>query len=129
MALKFTFFLVILSYLAMIPWVSGMYFVSRDEWGALPPKEAYTPITDPKGVKVHYLGATFVGVEHSQCDDKMRSVQASQMSEEYFDFAYSLAVCQHGYVYDGRGRKNRSGANGDQQLNADHYAVLAFLAK
>ncbi|RYP52818.1 hypothetical protein DL768_002067 [Monosporascus sp. mg162] len=129
MASSAAFSLTILSYQAIIPQVSGMYFVSREEWGAQPPKEDYTPMTDAKGVKIHYLGALFSGREHSECDDMMRSVQSDQMSGEYFDVAYSLAVCQHGYVYDGRGKDHRSGANGDQQLNADHYAVLAFLAK
>ncbi|RYP56925.1 hypothetical protein DL769_009817 [Monosporascus sp. CRB-8-3] len=129
MASGAAFCLAILSYQAIIPQVSGMYFVSREEWGAQPPKEDYTPMTDAKGVKIHYLGSLFSGREHSECDDMMRSVQSDQMAGEYFDVAYSLAVCQHGYVYDGRGKGHRSGANGDQQLNADHYAVLAFLAK
>ncbi|KAF2271506.1 uncharacterized protein EI97DRAFT_265529 [Westerdykella ornata] len=119
----------LLSYLSLIPGVSAMYFVSREEWGAQPPKEPYKDMTNAKGVKIHYLGAVFSGREHAQCDDMMRSVQADQMSGEYFDVAYSLAVCQHGYVYDGRGKGHKSGANGDQQLNSDHYAVLAFLAK
>ncbi|KAH7115608.1 hypothetical protein EDB81DRAFT_862213 [Dactylonectria macrodidyma] len=129
MAPRVAFLLSILSYLAIIPGASGMYFVSREEWGAQPPKEAYIPMTDARGVKIHYLGALFSGREHSECDNMMRSVQSDQMSGEYFDVAYSLAVCQHGYVYDGRGKGHRSGANGNQQLNADHYAVLAFLAK
>lgn len=122
-------FFTILSYLTLVPGVCGMYFVSREEWGAQPPKEAYIPMTNAKGVKVHYIGESFSDIGHSLCDDGMRAIQADQMSREYFDFAYSLAVCQHGYVYDGRGKGHRSGANGNQQLNADHYAVLAFLAK
>ncbi|KAJ9413420.1 hypothetical protein QL093DRAFT_2122897 [Fusarium oxysporum] len=31
--------------------------------------------------------------------------------------------------YDGRGKGHQCGANGDKQLNANHYAVLAFLGK
>ncbi|KAM5359656.1 hypothetical protein ACJA88_015076 [Fusarium oxysporum] len=122
-------FLTILSSLAMIPEVSGMYFVSRKQWNAQPPKEDYTPIANPKGIKIHYLGSLFLGKEHSECDNQMRSVQSDHMSGEYFDVAYSLAVCQHGYVYDGRGKGHQCGANGDKQLNANHYAVLAFFGK
>ncbi|KAL4893294.1 hypothetical protein BDV59DRAFT_29180 [Aspergillus ambiguus] len=118
--------------LAVLPCTSAMYFVSREGWGARAPEEAYTPISSPKGVKIHYLGGFFEGREHIRCDDFMRQTQDYQMDvsdENYFDFAYNLAVCQHGYVYDGRGKGHRSGANGNQQLNADHYAVVAFLAK
>ncbi|KNG91579.1 hypothetical protein ANOM_000008 [Aspergillus nomiae NRRL 13137] len=113
-------FFVMLSYLMMIPGVLAMNFVSREEWKARAPKEAYKPMTDAKGVK------------HSECDDFMRSVQNEHMDEspeDYFDIAYNLAVCEHGYVFDGRGKGHRSGANGNVQLNSDHYAVLAFLGK
>ncbi|KAB8068822.1 N-acetylmuramoyl-L-alanine amidase domain-containing protein [Aspergillus leporis] len=122
----------VLSYLTMISGVSGMNFVSREDWKARPPKEDYTPMTDAKGVKVHYLGPEFSGKPHAECDDFMRSVQNEHMDdspENYFDIAYSLAVCEHGYVFDGRGKGHRSGANGNVQLNSDHYAVLAFLGK
>ncbi|MFG2908994.1 peptidoglycan-binding protein [Kitasatospora sp. NPDC048286] len=43
------------------------------------------------------------------------------------DIGYSLAVCQHGYVYEGRGKNAQNSANGNPQLNRDHYAVLAFV--
>ncbi|RAQ54340.1 N-acetylmuramoyl-L-alanine amidase [Aspergillus flavus] len=125
-------FFAMLSYLMMIPGVLAMNFVSRAEWKARAPKEAYKPMTDAKGVKVHYLGPQFSGKQHSECDDFMRSVQNQHMDEspeDYFDIAYNLAVCEHGYVFDGRGKGHRSGANGDVQLNSDHYAVLAFLGK
>ncbi|KAF9887264.1 peptidoglycan recognition protein 1 [Aspergillus nanangensis] len=124
--------LTITTLLAIVQNATAMYFVSRDGWGARAPREAYTPMTNALGVKIHYLGTFFSGIEHSQCDDHMRSTQNYQMDdspEDYFDFAYSLAVCQHGYVYDGRGKGHRSGANGNQVLNANHYAVVAFLAK
>ncbi|KAL5316229.1 hypothetical protein ACEPPN_015274 [Leptodophora sp. 'Broadleaf-Isolate-01'] len=124
------FLLTIVSFALRIPSAAGMYFVSRAQWGARPPDEAYIPITNPKGVKIHYLGESFTAIEHAQCDDHMRSIQNYEMdvdSENYFDFAYSLAVCQHGYVFDGRGAGHRSGANGNQDLNAAHYAVVAFV--
>ncbi|KAE8420250.1 N-acetylmuramoyl-L-alanine amidase domain-containing protein [Aspergillus pseudocaelatus] len=121
-----------LSYLMMVPSVLAMNFVSREEWKARAPEEAYKPMTDAKGVKVHYLGPEFSGKQHSECDGFMRSVQNEHMDEspeDYFDIAYNLAVCEHGYVFDGRGKGHRSGANGNVQLNSDHYAVLAFLGK
>ncbi|OGM42359.1 N-acetylmuramoyl-L-alanine amidase [Aspergillus bombycis] len=99
---------ILLSYLMMIPGVLAMNFVSREEWKARAPKEAYKPITDAKGVKNQHM---------------------DESPEDYFDIAYNLAVCEHGYIFDGRGKGHRSGANGNVQLNSDHYAVLAFLGK
>ena len=119
-----------LSSFSLIPQVEGMYFVSRDDWGARAPEGSYNDISNPEGVKIHYLGETFSSIEHSGCDDFMRQTQDYQMDdspEGFMDFAYSLAVCQHGYVYDGRGAGHESGANGDEDLNAAHYAVVGFV--
>lgn len=119
-----------LSSFSLFPQVEGMYFVSREDWGARVPEESYTDISSPDGVKIHYLGEAFTAIEHSACDDYMRKTQDYQMDdspEGFMDFAYSLAVCQHGYVYDGRGAGHQSGANGDQALNAAHYAVVGFV--
>ncbi|KAL2862515.1 N-acetylmuramoyl-L-alanine amidase domain-containing protein [Aspergillus lucknowensis] len=112
--------------------VSGMYFVERDEWNAHPPRGSYTTITNPKGVKVHYVGPEYSSRDHSECGAYMLSIQEMHLANEvenYMDIAYSLGVCEHGYVFDGRGKGHKSGANGDATLNANHYAVLAFLGK
>ncbi|KAK2757104.1 peptidoglycan recognition protein 1 [Arachnomyces sp. PD_36] len=119
-----------LSSISLIPQVEGLYFVSREEWGARPPEESYTDIESPDGVKIHYLGESFTAIDHSSCDDFMRQTQDYQMDdspEGFMDFAYNLAVCQHGYVYDGRGAGHQSGANGDEILNAEHYAIVGFV--
>ncbi|KAL2848372.1 N-acetylmuramoyl-L-alanine amidase domain-containing protein [Aspergillus pseudoustus] len=109
-----------------------MYFVSRDEWNAEPPREPYTTITNPKGVKVHYVGPEYSSRDHSKCGAYMKSIQEMHLAntvEDYIDIAYNLGVCEHGYVFDGRGKGHKSGANGNTTLNAKHYAVLAFLGK
>ncbi|KAL3460080.1 N-acetylmuramoyl-L-alanine amidase domain-containing protein [Aspergillus heterothallicus] len=112
--------------------VQSMYFVTREEWNAEPPRGSYTSITNPKGVKVHYVGPEYSSRDHSKCGAYMKSVQEMHLAntvENWMDIAYSLGVCEHGYVFDGRGKGHRSGANGDTTLNANHYAVLAFLGK
>lgn len=119
-----------LSSLSIIPHVEGMYFRSREQWGARTPDEPYKDITNPDGVKIHYLGEAFAPINHDECDNYMRQTQDYQMDEspeDFMDFAYSLAVCQHGYVYDGRGKGHQSGANGNEDLNAKHYGVVAFV--
>lgn len=132
MASKILTLLTALSSTALIPGVAAMRFVTREEWGAAAPDGEYTAMTNAKGVKVHYLGPSFSGREHSECGAYMKSIQEMHMSDPtqgWMDIAYNLAVCEHGYVFDGRGKGHRSGANGDQTLNAEHYAVLTFLAK
>lgn len=130
-AMRTTFWaLAALSSFSHIPQTEGMYFVSRKEWGARSPDGSYTDISSPDGVKIHYLGESFAAIDHSECDDYMRQTQDFQMDdspEDFMDFAYNLAVCQHGYVYNGRGKGHQSGANGDTDLNAAHYAVVAFV--
>lgn len=39
------------------------------------------------------------------------------------DIAYSMGVCQHGYVFAGRGANTRTAANGTNHGNSTHYAV------
>ncbi|MFJ4987887.1 N-acetylmuramoyl-L-alanine amidase [Streptomyces sp. NPDC088732] len=112
-----------------------MKFVSRKAWGARPPRYNLVRIAKTKGVKVHYEGtevpASLAKPEnHPQCDDRVRAIQASHLAnddEDYSDIAYNAAVCPHGWVYEGRGAHYRTGANGDRELNEDHYAVLALL--
>ncbi|KAL4862343.1 hypothetical protein BDV12DRAFT_203131 [Aspergillus spectabilis] len=121
-----------LALLSLTPTVSSMFWVSRSEWNAQPARGSYTPITNPKGVKVHYVGPEYSSRDHSKCPAYMKSIQTMHLNnaaENYMDIAYSLGVCEHGYVFDGRGKGHRSGANGDTTLNAEHYAVLAFLGK
>ncbi|KAI9373915.1 N-acetylmuramoyl-L-alanine amidase domain-containing protein [Aspergillus egyptiacus] len=111
---------------------SAMYFVTRDEWNAAAPNGQYTSIGNPLGVKVHYVGPSYSSRPHADCGAYMKSVQTMHMANEaegWMDIAYNLGVCEHGYVFDGRGQGRMSGANGNGALNEDHYAVLAFLGK
>ncbi|WP_176955774.1 N-acetylmuramoyl-L-alanine amidase [Sinosporangium album] len=42
------------------------------------------------------------------------------------DIAYNLLVCEHGIIWEGRGARVMSAANGEGR-NTDHYAVCALL--
>ncbi|MGW2371648.1 GH25 family lysozyme [Kitasatospora sp. NPDC001683] len=104
--------------------------VTRDQWGAVAPSGSYTPMTGALGVKVHYLGESYTFDDHATCAAYVRKVQAAHMAdpkEHWLDIAYNELVCEHGYRFEGRGHNVWSGANGNTELNAQHYAICALL--
>ncbi|RLL70309.1 peptidoglycan-binding protein [Streptomyces sp. Z26] len=106
-----------------------MKLVRRSQWGA-PATSAASSIGSTRGVKVHYLGSPYASRAHSGCDDAVRSIRASHLAnraEGYSDIAYNMLVCEHGYVFEGRGAHKKTGANGNSSLNSAHYAVCALL--
>lgn len=103
-------------------------FVTRSELGW--PASAAPEQLTTKGVKVHYLGSPFTAKSHADCVAHVKQVRKSHLAntaENYSDIAYNLLVCNHGYVFEGRGKRKRTGANGSQPLNQAHYAVCALL--
>src|SRR5689334_15966880 len=107
---------------------TNMKFVSRAELG-WPASEAADQVT-AKGVKIHYEGTEVSCKTHDQCVSLVKAIRKSHLAntkENYSDIAYNLLVCRHGYVFEGRGKRKRTGANGNQELNRAHYAVMALL--
>ncbi|MCI3240303.1 peptidoglycan-binding protein [Streptomyces spinosisporus] len=112
-----------------------MRLVTRAVWGARPSKYSLVYIGATSGVKIHYEGAYVpkslaAADAHSACAGHMRDIQASHLAntaEDYSDIAYNAVVCPHGYVFEGRGLHRKTGANGNQTLNAKDYAVCAMV--
>jgi hypothetical protein len=112
-----------------------MDFVTREAWGALPPRDDLVYVADTEGVKIHYEGVwvpeSLAGPDaHGSCAGHMRDLQAAHLAdpdEDYSDIAYNAAVCPHGAVFEGRGAHRRTAANGSETLNTRHYAVLAMV--
>ncbi|MFE1361305.1 LysM peptidoglycan-binding domain-containing protein [Streptomyces harbinensis] len=105
-----------------------MQLISRTAWGA-PATSPAAALPSARGVAVHYLGTRYDSRPHSQCAAMVRSIRASHLAnkqENYADVAYNYLVCEHGYVYEGRGAGRRSGANGGTAQNTSHYAVCAL---
>ncbi|EDN05947.1 predicted protein [Histoplasma mississippiense (nom. inval.)] len=131
MLIRFAIFALILCYhQSFIQPAEAIKFVSRKQWGAKPPKSSMSPVGHPKGVKIHYTGGYMSKGGHSKCAGKLRVIQNEHLNhptEGYSDIAYTLAVCQHGYVFEARGAKWRTGANGNAQLNRDHQSVLGLV--
>ena len=112
------------------PW-PGLKLVTRAEWGARPWREpnGSIPYHGPRaGVKVHYLGAKYTFGAHDTCAAYVRRIQAEHMDGDgWSDIGYSFVVCEHGYVFEGRGLRRRNSANGDVPLNEAHYAVCGLV--
>ena len=108
-----------------------MKYVSRKDWKARAWREPNGDIPyagTPKGVKVHYLGGPYSSREHKECAAYVRMVQDQHMDGNgWSDIGYSFVVCEHGYVYEGRGLNRRNSANGNTSLNEAHYAVLGLV--
>lgn len=102
--------------------------ITRAGWKARPPTSAGNTLdARPEGVTIHWEG-TPEGVDpHSDCDDVVRAIQKyHQDKREWADIAYNFLVCQHGRVFEGRGLRKGSAANGTTEANARRYAVCAI---
>lgn len=103
-----------------------MNLVSRSQWGARAPK-AVTPIGAVSGVAIHYEGPHIGTFAHDLCDDKIRGIQNFHMNTRgWNDIAYNFMVCPHGVVYECRGLRARSAAQGTNDGN-NRYLAICFL--
>lgn len=105
-------------------------FVSRSQWGARSPRNVSNNITPQNGgVTVHYVGAGNVArSDHGSCAAQVRGIQNHHMDTNgWSDIAYSHLVCQHDYIFVGRGNRVRTAANGTSSGNQNWYAVCALV--
>ncbi|WP_460067408.1 peptidoglycan-binding protein [Streptomyces sp. YKOK-I1] len=108
-----------------------MKLVTRAQLGW--PASAAPIQTSTLGVKVHYEGtpvSTKLLTDHDACIAEWRAIRASHLAntkENYSDVAYNYAACPHGYLLEGRGIGKRTGANGNQDLNRAHYAIVGLV--
>ncbi|MDX6427944.1 MAG: hypothetical protein QOE54_310 [Streptosporangiaceae bacterium] len=107
-----------------------MKLVSRKDWGARAPKASPVYLSSTRGVKVHYTGEyedPAILNNHGRCAGRLRAIQNDHMdSNGWNDIAYNFLVCDHGYVFEGRGLHHLSAANGPG-LNTGHYAVCGLV--
>lgn len=108
-----------------------MKLVTRAQLGW--PASAAPNQASTKGVKVHYEGtpvSTKLLTDHAACIAEWKAIRASHLAnkkENYSDVAYNYAACPHGYLLEGRGIGKRTGANGNQDLNRAHYAIVGLV--
>lgn len=101
-----------------------MKTVKRHEWGAKAPKNS-TPLTNSvRGVALHWVGVPVTG-------DPSKIVKGIQRyhidTKSWWDIAYNICVSQDGQAFEGRGWRNRSGANGSSKLNKQYAAICCLI--
>ena len=108
-----------------------MQLVTRAQLGW--PTSAAPTQTTTRGVKIHYEGtpvSTRLLTDHAACIAEWQAIRKSHLAntkENYSDIAYNYGACPHGYLLEGRGIGRRTGANGNQDLNRAHYAIVGLV--
>lgn len=105
-------------------------FFSRKEWGARPPTARYrlNPL-EVRGVALHWPGDSIRRHTPDEVKRALRAWQADHMDRRgWSDIAYQEAIDQDGNRYQCRGLRHRSAANGDEDVNRTHGAILLVLA-
>lgn len=106
-----------------------MKFVTRAQTGLRAPKRVSRG-TLSKPSTGHWNGPTVtVGgspiFDHKYCAGLWRGIQAFHMdSRGWNDIAYNFGICQHGYIYEGRGLNVWNGANGTNEGNQTSHAIM-----
>ena len=85
--------------------------ITRAQWGARPYRPGGNTFA-PRlaGVTIHWEGPGIGTRSHDRCDELARQIQAFHMDTRgWTDVAYNLMVCEHGHVFEGRGRYRGNG--------------------
>ncbi|MQA94424.1 MAG: peptidoglycan-binding domain-containing protein [Streptosporangiales bacterium] len=107
-----------------------MKYVSRSDWGAKYGRGPTNITPQRGGVAIHWEGPKMGTFPHSSCDDKVRGIERFHVQSNGWDgIAYTLLVCPHGYVFEGRGLGRRTAANGTNDSNQRYYAICALIGK
>lgn len=107
-----------------------MTYFHRRDWNARNPRSS-TPLTPSQvqGVGFHWPAMSRPLDNVADVKAALRSWQDFHMDQKgWNDIAYQEAFDQQGNVYQLRGLRNRSAANGDGDVNATHGAFLLVLA-
>jgi hypothetical protein len=106
-----------------------MKLITRAQAGLRPPKKV-TKGTLSKASTGHWNGPTVTVrgsaiFDHESCARIWRGIQSFHMdSRGWNDIAYNFGICQHGYVFEGRGLDVRNGANGTNEGNKTSHCLM-----
>jgi hypothetical protein len=99
--------------------------ITRAEWGADEENSSRTPWNpnDLLGVCIHHFAIPRSAATRAGSDDLMRSVQRAHIAGEFTDIAYNHCFDKWGQIFEGRGFRFQTGANGNQAVNRTHAAI------
>ena len=99
-----------------------MKLVTRSEWAARPARNS-RPLRTPQGVAIHWVGVSVSG-------DPIKTTRGiqnyHQNNKKWWDVAYN-ELTGDGVRLEGRGWRNRSGANGSGWNNRNFAAICMLL--
>lgn len=104
--------------------------ITRQEWGARLPKRRKA-LKDTTSPTLHWNGPSTGLDEHSSRDDEIRMLKGVQkfhmVDRGWADIAYSFAFAPSGRVYELRGWKIRTAANGTSKGNSASHAFFLMV--
>jgi hypothetical protein len=104
-------------------------FVTRAEWGAQYAQGSSRIPGPVYGVTLHWEGPHMGTWPHADCAAKVRVIERFHaVTRGWAGIAYTLVVCPHGDVFEGRGVGIRSAANGESAIGGnDHWYAVCYL--
>ena len=110
-----------------------MSYITRSQWGARAPRGSRNSINArPLGTAIHWNGPSCAASirDHSRCAGFVRGIQNFHMDvRRWSDIAYTMFVCPHGDLFEGRGKGVGTAANGTNHGNANYYAIYLMWGK
>ena len=112
--------------------MANFEIIPRAQWGAKPPTQPLSPMTQPDGWVVHYVGGPCP--QDPTLDESQALVRRLQdgafngdNGETYIDIPYNFLVDLNGRIFEGRGFEFKSGANGSSNYNGHAWAVCVLM--
>ena len=101
-----------------------MPYLNRAEWKAAPPSTRLPMNKKPKGIVIHWVGVPVTG----PAAITVRGIQRfHQETRGWYDIAYQELIDTNGNVYEGRGFRIESGANGSRKANKAYGAICLLI--
>lgn len=97
--------------------------ITREQWGAYPPKKNYSHNIDIKGLAVHYSAIAAPKNELEEIQQLQNIQKFHQVDRGWNDIGYSFLVGDSGNLYIGRGFGNRPASQGTNDGNKQYYSV------
>ena len=100
-----------------------MNLITRERWGAKPPKKPYSKNIDIKGLAVHYSAIAAPQNELEEIQQLKNIQKFHQVDRGWNDIAYSFLVGNSGNLYEGRSFGHRPASQGTNDGNKQYYSV------